>query len=286
MGRNPKNSSVTPEREKKMRTRFEKKILKIALLGILAQGSVSCGKKSSRKAPTAPQEVNQNAPTPGAEVNGTPSPGGVANPAADEKVPFEFAFPGIEGQVTGRVSLDGNVEIVDWPTQFKTKVQVAPNSVAEVDDSLCKDVARRVSDLKDSPQDYIDYKYKLVRNSIPFEMQIVIDPTLSNEFKAAAMGAAEAKRPGLSSYTLESKAPISALKQRLVFAPDALSQELGNLAELEQIFDQSQVDTGLGIWKGSTKASDLICDFRSGKAWLEYEIEENGFRAFTKVTEI
>lgn len=270
---------------------FLRKKLRLIGWGLLVStASLSCDAPSRPQKPSPEKPHANGHQNPDPNQDPKPSLEGDKDPAPlipEEGAVMEFAVPGLQGMVSARVFAEGRMELEKRPLHFETKILLDTQNSTQLDDEFCEKVRKYYIPafllIKNDPIPSNGRWIIDARESHPFTLEIPLDPFFSTDFSTAAMEAARLKWPQIQEFYLKQTLKISKVRPKLVLAEDALSHSVGKLGELEQMFGGHNVYPNRGIWKGTTWASDLVCDLRSGKAKVEFELEMNGFRFTTTV---
>jgi hypothetical protein len=270
---------------------FLRKKLRLIGWGLLVStASLSCDAPSRPQKPSPEKPHANGHQNPDPNQDPKPSLEGDKDPVPlipEEGALMEFAVPGLQGMVSARVFAEGRMELVKRPLHFETKILVDTQNSARLDDDFCEEIRTKQIPhyliIKNYPPPLNGYRYNIIRDYYKFILETPLDPFFSTDFSTAAIEAARLKWPQIQEFYLKQTLKISKVRPKLVLAEDALSHTFGKLGELEEMFGGHNVYPNRGIWKGTTWASDLVCDLRSGKAKVEFELEMNGFRFTTTV---
>gem|GEM_PF-5959548 len=191
----------------------------------------------------------------------------------DEMREFEFSYEGVPGPIKGKVSSAGEISFDSWPTNLSPIVHLEVRPLEALDDAFCSRVERTAK----------FGALNLVRGMHGYTLAIDALPTGSFGFRIAA--AAGARPLGLGAMLSNSTVPkLLSAKARVILADGAISSILGNMAELDASLAKLSVSSVSAQMNGEIFAQDLMCDLRSGKASIEFDVttDKPGYRPLVK----
>jgi hypothetical protein len=201
-----------------------------------------------------PNAVPSIVPTVTPPVDPTPEP--------DDIRAFEFSYEGVPSPVKAKIMRDGEVTIDSLPTELFPVFHVVESSGQSIDDNFCDVIVSRVE------RGALD----AVRNIGGFAVRIDALPTAAKGFRYAALLKAI---PIFNMAHFNTRLKLVSAKARIVLQEGALTPILGYVFELNKALNQLSVSTETTQMTGEISARDLICDLRSGKASIEFEVTTN-----------
>jgi len=185
-------------------------------------------------------------------INPTPEP--------DETREFEFNYEGVPGPVKARVTREGVVTIDALPTELSPIVHLVDSSGRPISDTFCDLVASRAA------RGALDS----VRDRGGFTIKIDALPTATKEFRYAALLKAIPLSSGMA--RIEPRLKLTSATARIVLEEGAITSILGNVFGLNMELRKLPVSTDTAQMTGEIFAQDLLCDLRSGKASIEFDV--------------
>jgi len=200
---------------------------------------------------------------------------GASNPNERRTREFEFSYEGVPGPIKAKVSPAGEISFDSWPTNLSPTVHLEVRPLQALDDAFCTRVERTAK----------LGAWNLVRGMHGYTLAIDALPTGSFGFRIAA--AAGARPLGQGAMIGNSAVPkLLSAKARVILADEAISSILGNVAELDASLAKLPVSSVSAQMNGEIFAQDLMCDLRSGKASIEFDVttDKPGYQPLVKTS--
>ncbi|MGE5784054.1 MAG: hypothetical protein ACM3ZE_05665 [Myxococcales bacterium] len=283
-------------------------------LDVLGKASVIAatgGSSSTSSAPSAGGAVVPTAPQSDApEAAGSPSAGGssiTTQPAqggatasggssssstSSGALKFEIKVPGSDAAVPARVetSKSTGLEILGYPQNFEFPIAygILPATFdGAFSQTFCNKIAKLVK-LAASNESFKEQIARMVRSQGALTAIMPISSLVGPNFADIALRTAH-QAGGTAAARIENPLELDDVTATLELSPDAMSNYLGDVEELEEnvsssLIQQADIAYLTGEFSVSIGAKDLWCDLAYGKATLHLAVSGTSSSASYKGT--